>query len=368
MKIPLIDLSHQHQKIYRQTRRALDEVMRSQRFILNEKVKRFETEAAEYLGAKFAVGLASGSDALYLSLLGLGVGPGDEVITTPFSFFATAGAISRTGAKPVFADIDRRTLNLDPSQIVKKITKRTKAVLPVHLFGLACDMDAIRSIARQRSLFVVEDAAQSFGAEYKGKKTGAIGDAGCFSFYPTKNLGGAGDGGMIATSNKTLADRVRILRDHGQSKKYVHEQMGINSRLDELQAAFLSVKLKYVDAWNRKRREHALFYNEHFADLPMALPGGPIHAASIYHLYSVLTGRRDALSDFLTQKGIGNSVYYPLPLHRQPCYRKLGYRRGDLRVSEEVSGKILSLPMYPELSVGGRMKVVRAVREFFGKK
>ena len=365
MSVPFIDLLPQHKAIRREVLQALSRVVDSQRFILGENGRKLEKEVARYSGVSQAVGLASGSDALYLSLLALGIGKGDEVLTTPFTFFATAGAISRTGAKVVFCDIDPDTFNIDVRKISSKITRRSKAIVPVHLFGLSCDMDAILRVAKRHKLFVVEDAAQSFGAEYKGKKTGAIGHIGCFSFYPTKNLGGAGDGGMVVTSSKTLADRIRVLRDHGQTRKYFHEKIGINSRLDEIQAAVLLVKLKYLDRWNRQRRQHALFYNKAFADLPVRLPQDLPGAHSIYHLYSLVTERRDALSAYLTKHGISNSVYYPLPLHLQPCYRSLGHRKKDFPISERTANSILSLPLYAELPHDDRARVVRVVREFF---
>ena len=365
MRVPFIELKGQHRKLRRRLAQEIRKIFDSQQFILKDRVLEIEEKIAAYTGAKHAIGVASGTDAIYLALAAEGVGHGDEVLTTPFSFFATAGAISRTGARPVFADIDPRTFNLDPGSAAKKISKRTKAILPVHLFGLPCDMDPILTLAHRHSLTVVEDAAQSFGAIYKGKKTGAIGDAGCFSFYPTKSLGGAGDGGMVVTSSKKLADEIRVLRDHGQTRKYYHERIGVNSRLDELQAAVLRVKLEHLDFWNRKRREHALYYNKNLEGLPLQLPRDDAGGESIYHLYSVLTDERAALSKYLTDRNIGNGVYYPLPLHLQPCYRDLGYQAGDLPISESVASRILSLPMFPELSSTERKTVVRAVRSFF---
>ncbi len=365
MKIPLIDLSGEYRPIQSAIERSIHEIFESKHFVLGEHLSRFEEESAKYLGAKFAIGLASGTDALYLALVALGIGSGDEVITTPFSFFATASCIARTGARPVFVDIDPATFNLDPEKIKSKITRRTKAILPVHLFGLSCNMEAIMKIAAKHSLAVVEDAAQAFGAEFQGKKVGTIGTAGCFSFYPTKNLGAAGDGGMLTTSSKEMAEKIRLLRDHGAPKKYYHTLVGLNSRLDEIQAAILRIKLKRLDHWNQKRIGHAKHYQQGLQNLPLELPVTPENTKPIFHLYSVMAERRDALMSFLTKKEIGCGAYYPLPLHLQPCFKSLGYKKGDFPVSESTADKILSLPMYPELSVKSVDTVIEAVRGFF---
>lgn len=365
MPVPFIDLVAQYKGMRLEILQEVRKVFDSQQFILKSRVERFEAEIARYIGAKYAIGVASGTDALYLSLAALGIGAGDEVITTPFTFFATAGAISHTRAKPVFADVDADTWNIDPQEIAKKVTARTKAILPVHLFGLSCQMNAIRAIARRHSLFVIEDAAQSFGAQYEGKKTAAIGDAGALSFFPTKNMSGAGDGGMVVTSSKTVAKKIRMLRVHGSRKKYHHELIGINSRLDELQAAVLLVKLKYIDTWNRLRQKHAADYDEGLAGLPLKTPVCPKKDSHSYHLYTVLTPKRDALEAFLTDRKIGTGIYYPLPLHLQPCYETLGYHKGDFPISERLSQEALSLPMYPELSAGAKSTVTKAVRGFF---
>ena len=367
MSIPFIDLSVQHRSIRKELRSAVSKVFDSQRFILGRNVAELEARFTRETGAKYAVGLASGTDALYLALLALGIGPGDEVLTTAFSFFATAGTISRTGAKPVFVDIDPDTFNLDPKKISASLTKRSKAVVPVHLFGLLCDMNAVLKIAKAKSLMVVEDAAQAYGAQVHGKKAGSMGDAGCFSFYPTKNLGGAGDGGMLTTSSFETAEKVRILRDHGSRKKYIHEEIGTNSRLDEIQAAVLLVKLKYIDRWNALRKKHAEAYNKAFQGLPLQTPQTPKGYTHVFHLYSIVTEKRDLLADYLKKEGIHTGVYYPLPLHLQPCYRSLGYKKGDLPVSEHAVSNILSLPMYPELSQKDREAVCRAIRKFFGR-
>ncbi|MBI2095517.1 MAG: DegT/DnrJ/EryC1/StrS family aminotransferase [Candidatus Omnitrophica bacterium] len=367
MKVPFFDLVEQHQSLRGEIKTAVGRVLDSQYFVLGKNVDALEKAIATETGTKFAVGLASGSDALYLALWAAGVGPGDEVITTPFTFFATAGAISRLGARPVFADIDPRTFNLDPSRISSRITSRTKAIVPVHLFGLCADMDAIRGLAKKHGLVVIEDAAQAFGATIDGHSAGSLGKMGCFSFYPTKNLGGGGDGGMLVTSSAAWAEKVRLMRDHGSRVKYRHEFVGINSRLDELQAAILLVKLKYIGQWNAKRKKIAARYSRALKGLPLETPYVPEGYGHVFHLYSVLTEKREALSRFLAKEGIGSAVYYPLPLHLQPCYRKLGYRAGDLPVSEKTSKKILALPLFPELSKAGRNRVITALRAFFKK-
>jgi dTDP-4-amino-4,6-dideoxygalactose transaminase len=365
MPVPFIDLSRQHRKIRKELSAAVQAVFDSQQFVLKSRGASLESAIAKKLGARHAVALASGSDALYLSLLASGVKPGDEVITSAFTFFATAGAVVRAGAKPVFVDIDPRTCNLRPELIVSKINSKTKAILPVHLFGLACDIKAVMAVARRHSLAVVEDAAQAIGARVDGKCAGTFGDAGCLSFYPTKNLGAAGDAGMVVTSSAKLAEELRLLRDHGAGKKYHHEKAGFNSRLDEVQAAVLLVKLKYLEAWNNARKKIAERYAEGLADLPLKLPKEPKGFTHIYHLYSIQTDRRDALQNYLKKKGIGAEIYYPVPLHLQPCFKALGYRCGDLPEAERVSFRVLSLPMFPELSQKETSRVVETVRDFF---
>ena len=364
-EVPFIDLLPQHKAIRREVLEAIGLIADSQKFVLGENGRQLEEKIKKFIGARHAVGVASGSDALYLSLLAVGVGKGDEVITTPFTFFATAASITRTGAKVVFCDIDPVTYNLDPNKIEAKLTPRTKAILPVHLFGLSCDMNAILKIAKRHNLFVVEDAAQSFGSIYQKKQTGSMGDAGCFSFYPTKNLGGAGDGGMVVTRSKTLAEKLRLLGNHGSKQKYQHEIVGINSRLDELQAAWLLVKMKYIDRWNQSRRKHAVDYNKAFRNLPIQTPQIPTDCVSNYHLYSIQTEQRDDLARFLNTQGIGNGIYYSSGLHLQPCFRSMGYQKGDFPISEQVSERILSLPMYAELTPRQKKDVVNAVRSFF---
>ena len=368
MPVPFIDLQIQYKTIRREVLKVLGRVADSQKFILGDNGRLLEQKIARYIGVEHAVGVASGSDALYLSLVALGVGTGDEVITTPFTFFATASAISRTGAKPVFVDVSPETFNLDVSKIEAAITRKTKAILPVHLFGLPCEMDAVLQITKRRRLFVIEDAAQSFGAAYHRKQTGSMGDAGCLSFYPTKNLGGAGDGGMVVTRSKELAEKIRLFRNHGSKDKYHHQTIGINSRLDELQAAWLLVKMEYIDRWNQARRKHAADYDKAFKGLSVQTPFIPKNCVSNYHLYSIQTERRNELSRHLNEKGVGNGVYYPLPLHLQPCYRSLGYRKGDFPMSERVSSRILSLPMYAELTPRQKKETIAAVRSFFKQK
>lgn len=361
----MIDLSLQQKSIQREVDNSLRHIFSSQKFILGEYGNRLENLVAKKIKTKHAVGVANGSDALYLALLALGVGHGDEVVTTAFSFFATAGSISRIGAVPVFVDVDPDTFNLDPSKIQARLSQKTKAILPVHLFGLPCDMGAILKIAKTHSIPVVEDAAQSFGATWNGRQTGSIGDIGCFSFYPTKNLGAAGDGGMIVTSSDQLAERLKLLRNHGSRIKYQHEIVGINSRLDEIQAAVILPKLKKIEKWNDLRSAHAKRYEKGFRGLPLQVPCIPKGLKSTYHLYSVLTDKRDDLHRFLEASGIGSGVYYPVPLHLQPCYAGLGYRRGDLPVSENTSERILSLPMFAEMTSGQVNRVISAVQKFF---
>jgi dTDP-4-amino-4,6-dideoxygalactose transaminase len=367
IRIPLIDLSEQHHRLGKELKSAVARILDSQQFILKNELSSFEAEVAKKVGSRYAVGMASGSDALYLSLVAGGVGVGDEVITTPFTFFATAGAISRTGATPVFADIDGRTFNLDPEKVADRTTRKTKAIVPVHLFGLPSDMDSILQIAKKKSLFVVEDAAQSLGASFKGRQTGTLGDTGCFSFYPTKNLGAAGDAGMVVTSSKSMAEKLKLFRNHGSEIKYHHKYIGINSRMDEIQASILRIKFRKLNVWNKSRQQHARDYDAGLRNLPLKTPVVPRGLQSIYHLYSILTDKRDSLAAHLAKKGIGTGVYYPLPLHLQPCYKSLGYKKGDFAVSESVSNRILSLPMFPELKKSQKEEVISEIKNFFKK-
>lgn len=365
MAVPFLDLKAQYRTIQDEIEKAVLEVCRSQQFILGKTVEEFEQAFAEYCGTTHAVGVASGTDALILSLRAVGIGPGDEVITTPFSFYATAGAISLVGARPVFADIDPQTLNIDPVQIKRKITKKTKAILPVHLFGLCADMDSILALARKHKIAVVEDACQAIGASYNGKKAGSLGDLGGFSFFPTKNLGGFGDGGIITTSDAKLAQKLRMLREHGSQRKYYSEILGTNSRLDVVQAAILLVKLKYLDQWTLRRNQNANYYNQALKSLPLTLPQPRDGTQSVYHQYTVQTDNRDKLAAHLEEKGIGHAIYYPVPLHLQKCYASLGYKKGDFPVGEAAAEKVLSLPIYPELTREQLREVCESVEAFY---
>ncbi len=378
MKVPFFDLKPQFSSIETEIKSALDEVFRTQQFILGPQVEQLEKAIAEYSRTRFAIGVASGSDALILSLMGLGIGPGDEVILPSFTFFATAGAVSRVGATPVFADIDPKTYNIDPSQIDAKVTPRSKALIPVHLYGQCADMDPILSTAKQKQLFVVEDAAQAIGAEYKprgsqeSRRAGQIGDLGCFSFFPTKNLGAFGDAGMVVTDHSEWADKIRCLRVHGSQPKYYHKRIGMNSRLDTLQAAVLLVKFRHLEKWTEERRRKAQRYGELFKDLSftladLQLPFVQYENRHIYHQYVIRVSRRDELRKFLLQEGVGTEIYYPVPLHLQECYAFLGYRHGDLPVAEKASEETLALPIYPELTDAHQEYVVDRIRAFYDK-
>lgn len=347
--IPLVDLRAQYHSIKDEIDEAVSQVIESGQFILGPNVKALEKEIAAYCGTDHAVGVGSGTEALHLSLLALGIGEGDEVITTPFTFVATAEAISQTGARPVFVDIDPSTYNIDASQIAEKIIPRTKAILPVHLYGQPADMEEIMAIARKNDLLVVEDCAQAIGAEYRGRKVGSLGDAGCLSFFPSKNLGGYGDGGMVVTDNAETAEKLRMLRTHGSLRKYYHSLLGFNSRLDEIQAAVLRVKLKYVDQWNGARQGKAEIYNRLIAELPLARPAVSPERTHVYNQYTIRVAERDLLQESLGRNGISTAIYYPLPLHLQMVYENLGYSVGSLPGSERGSREVLSLPMYPEL-------------------
>jgi dTDP-4-amino-4,6-dideoxygalactose transaminase len=364
MKVPFLDLKRQYSAIKKEMDEAVFSVLSNTQFILGPEVKSLEEKIAAYCGTKFAIGVASGTDALLLSLRACGVKPEDEVITTSFSFFASAGVISRLGANPVFVDIDMETYNINPAQIEKKITPKTKAIMPVHLFGQCADMDPIMDVAKKHNLKVVEDAAQAIGAEYKERKAGAIGDWGCFSFFPSKNLGGAGDGGMVTTDDPEMAEMVRILRVHGSKPKYYHSTIGYNSRLDTLQAAILSVKLKYLDEWTKKRREHAEVYNSAFKDLDMITPKAESFNYHIYNQYTIAVKNRDELRNYLKEKQIGHDTYYPVPLHLQECYKFLGYKKGDLPVSEKKAEEVVSIPIYPELTKEEQEYVISTIKGF----
>ena len=369
MNVPLLDLKAQYRVIKAEVLSAIEAVCDEQGFVLGPRVSAFEEATAQYIGSRYAIGCASGSDALLLSLMAMGVNAGDEVITVPFTFFATAGAISRLGAKPVFVDIQPKTFNIAPSLTEKAITPRTKAIIPVHLFGQCADMAAINEIARRKNVKVIEDACQAIGAAQQGKRAGVLGDTGCFSFFPTKNLGGFGDGGIITTNDKALADSVAMLRVHGSQVRYLHEAVGINSRLDALQAAVLQIKLKYLDQWTEGRRRNAERYQRLFTQtnlvervtLPPTAPGN-FH---VYNQYTVRVQQRDELRNFLKDKGIGSEVYYPLPMHLQQCYRDLGYQKGAFPLSEQASEEVMSIPIYAELTEAQQVYVVEMIAEFY---
>ena len=374
MHIPLLDLKAQYATIRDEIKPAIDEVLESQLFILGEKVVKLEEAIANYSGSKFAVGVASGSDALLLALMALNVGYGDKVITTPYTFFATASAISRLGALPVFVDIDPETYNISPQKIsaclkTAAAKKKIKAIMPVHLFGQCADMDPILTIAREQGLPVIEDAAQAIGSRYKERKAGSMGEFGCFSFFPSKNLGGFGDGGMVTTDNQTLAEKVGILRVHGSKPKYYHKVIGINSRLDALQAVALLVKIKYLDQWTAKRRKNADYYRERFQKNGLGefvgLPKVPEGNFHIYNQFVIRVNKRDELQKFLTQAGIGTEIYYPIPLHLQECFQYLGYKEGEFPESEKAARETLALPIYPELTTAKQDYIVVKIKEFY---
>ena len=363
--IPVLDLKAQYAAIAPQINAAIQEVLNSAEFVLGPAVRDLETRIARYLGCKHALGVASGSDALRLAMAALDIGPGDEVITTPFTFIATANTISHSGATPVFVDIDPKTYNIDPALIEAAITSRTRAIVPVHLYGQPADMAAIMAIAAKHNLPVIEDCAQAIGARYKDQRVGCFGNIGCFSFYPTKNLGAYGDGGMAVTNDASLAEKLDILRRQGSKTRYEASLLGFNSRLDSLQAAILGVKLNYLDQWNDARRAIATRYGELLAGLPVVLPYSSPDAFHVYHQYTVRTKRRNELADYLKQQGIGSMVYYPVPIHRQEVYAGLEYGAGSLPVSEEVSAEVLSLPIYPELTDDELQMIGAAFKEFF---
>ena len=369
-KVPLLDLQAQLPQIRNEVLAEITRVVDSQKFILGEDVKALEQEIARYCGCEFAVGCASGSDALVLALLALNIGPGDEVLTTPYSFFATAGAVSRVGAVPIFVDVEHDTFNIDVDRVAEalKTRPRVRAVIPVHLFGGCADMDPILTIAAERGVAVVEDAAQSIGSEYKHRRAGSMGEIGCFSFFPSKNLGAFGDGGMVTTNDAALAERLFALRVHGSKKKYLHEWIGFNSRLDALQAAVLRVKLRYLDGWSEGRQRNADRYRNRLAKLSIpvtpATPA-PYQTRHVYNQFVIRAEQRDGLQAHLKGLGIGTEVYYPLPLHLQPCYGFLGHKPGDYPVSEALAAGSLALPIQSELAVDDIEYVCEAIRQFY---
>ena len=370
-QVPLLDLKAQHARLRDEVLVAITRLVDSQQFILGEEVAALEREIAADCGATRAVGCASGTDALYLALLALGIGPGDEVIVPPYTFFATAGAVVRAGATPVFADIEEDTYNLDMRRVAAALDAhpRVRAVIPVHLFGACADMDPLLELARDRGIFVIEDAAQAIGAEYKGRRAGSLAHVACFSFFPTKNLGAYGDAGMLTTNDEALADRLSILRVHGGKTKYHHDVIGINSRLDALQAAVLCVKLRYLDSWTAARQINAERYRGHLAEFaPQVTPQRTAASATrhVWNQFVVRAPGRDGLRTFLEERRIGCEIYYPVPLHLQPCFANLGYKKGDCPISEKLAEESLALPVYAELSEEDLLYVCRTMGEYYG--
>jgi dTDP-4-amino-4,6-dideoxygalactose transaminase len=378
MKVPFLDLVPQFSSIEEEIKSALNEVLKTQQFILGPQVEALEQTIAQYCQTRYAIGVASGSDALLLSLMALGIGPGDEVLLPPFTFFATAGVVSRLGAAPVFVDIDPETYNIDPYKIEAKITSKTKAIIPVHLYGQCADMDPLLQIAKAKHLFVIEDAAQALGAEYwpplrsDAQRAGQIGDLGCFSFFPTKNLGAFGDAGMVVTNNPAWAEKIRILRVHGSQPKYFHKWIGINSRLDAIQAAILFAKFRHLERWTEARQKNAERYRSLLKDLSLSLPGFRFPTIQyknrhIFHQYVIAVPKRNELRQFLTKEGIGTEIYYPIPLHLQECYSFLDYHPGDFPFSEKAAKETLALPVYPGLTEDQQVYVVERINGFYKK-
>ncbi len=369
MNVPLLDLQAQYVSLRDSMLQAIERVMESQRFVLGDEVRELEKSVAQYCQTKHAIGCASGSDALLLALMALDIKQGDEVITTPFSFFATGAAIARLGARPVFVDIDPATYNLDVSLVADAITSRTRAIIPVHIYGQCAQMDPLLDLGKRRGIPIVEDSAQAIGATDNERPAGSMGLVGCFSFYPTKNLGGAGDGGILTTNDDAIAERLRRLRTHGGSDEYQHEEVGINSRLDELQAAVLNVKLSSLDKWSDERAHIAARYSQLLSDadldFPLITPHVRPDGRHIFHQYVVRApGNRDALMDHLKTRGVGTKVYYPVPLHLQKCFSSLGYKEGDFPESESAARETFALPAYPELTEAQQLYVVESIKSF----
>lgn len=367
MKTPLtfLDLRAQFTEIRQEITEVLSRTLESQQFILGPEVSAFEDEMRSVTGCQHAIGCASGTDALLLALLALGIGSGNEVITVPFTFVASAGAVVHAGATPVFVDIDPHTFNMDPVLLERAITPRTRAIMPVHLFGLCADMDALNAVAARHGIPVIEDAAQAIGARYKDRTAGSLGALGCFSFFPSKNLGGAGDGGMVTTNDHGLAERLKLLHLHGARERYEYEIVGRNSRLDALQAAILRVKLRYLEKWNAGRRLNAARYrrlfDEHSLSERMVLPTEPAHSSHIYNQFTIRVPQRDALRERVRSDGIPSEIYYPIPLHLQKAFAYLGYKQGDFPESERASQEVLSLPIYPELTEEQQRRIVQGI-------
>jgi len=369
VKVPLLDLRAQYRPIRAEIMAVLESVCDDQAFTLGTRVADLEKDIQSYVGASHAVGVASGTDAILLSFMACGVGLGDEVVTVPYTFFSTAGSISRLGAKPVFVDIKPDTFNMNPMLIESAITVKTKAILPVYLFGQCAEMEPILHLATRRQVVVIEDAAQAIGATWRGRKAGTLGQVGCFSFFPSKNLGGFGDGGMVTTDDQALADRVRMLRVHGSRVKYVHEVIGLNSRLDALQAAVLRVKLKYLEEWTKGRQRNAARYEALFKEANLldrvTLPIVTAENRHVYNQYVVRVPRRDQLRAFLQEQGVGTEIYYPVPLHLQACYKDLGYRKGSFPQAERAAEETLALPIYAELTADQQAYVVETIKKFY---
>ena len=365
MKLHMVDVVGQYQKIKPEVDAAIQKVIDSGQFILGKEVGELECQLAGYVGTKYAVGCASGTDALQIAMMALGIGAGDEVITTPFTFVATAETIALLGARPVYVDIDPKTFNIDPSRIEAAITSRTKAIIPVHLYGQAADMDSIMDVARKHHLRVIEDAAQALGASYKGKKVCTFGDIGCISFFPSKNLGAFGDAGMVVCNDPALYERLRMIIVHGSKMKYHHEILGVNSRLDTMQAAILAVKLRHLDNWNNARARFASRYNEMLAGTPVTVPYSSPVCTHIFHQYTVRAPKRDALAAHLKEKGIPHAIYYPIPLHLQKAFLVTGNRKGDFPITEQASDEVLSLPMHTELTEEQQAHIAEAVKHVY---
>jgi len=364
--VPLLDLKAQYAPLKGRVMEAVEAIFDSQWFVNGQAVGDLEKAIASYCGCAEAVGVSSGTDALLCAMMALGIAPGDEVITTPYTFFATAGSIARLGAKPVFVDIDPATYNLDAAKIEAAITDKTKAIVPVHLFGQCADMDPILKIAQARNLLVIEDAAQAIGAEYQERRAGSMGTVGCFSFFPSKNLGGAGDGGMITTQDTGLAEKLRDFRNHGSRPKYYHQWVGGNFRLDTIQAAYLLIKLEHLDAWHVARRRNAARYDELLADIEeVRVPSLGDHNTSIYNQYAIRVPKRDKLKQHLADANVGTEIYYPLCLHEQACFADLGYKKGDFPEAEAAAAESLALPIYPELTDEQIVHVAEQIQKFF---
>lgn len=364
--IPVINLKAQYQSLKKEVDTAIEEVLREGAFIQGEACRLFEAEFASFCGAASACGVANGSDALFLAIKALGIGPGDDVITTPFTFISTSEAISRNGARPVFADIDQDTMNLDPQDVPSRVTAKTKAVIVVHLYGHPAPMGDFARIASDRKLAIVEDAAQAHGAEINGKRVGSLGDVGCFSFYPTKNLSAAGDAGIVVANDGDLIERVRLLANHGEQGKYVHALEGVSSRLDNLQAAILRVKLRHLEKWNEKRQRLAKIYIEELGSVSeLRLPREARGGRSVYHQFTVRTNRREELRRHLENNGVASAIHYPRPHHLQPAYADLGLKKGSFPEAEAAAEEVLSLPIYPELGEDDARRVAKEVRDFF---